>query len=422
MTRGMTSSGGLMLLTLATICAPCQAEGQQRPEVLTAFPVVFYGKGANSLEKNDPKVAVMTDSILRSDLQASGRFRLIPPEQLSRALSDTVKTGAECVSLECRRAISRKLGAQWMVTTKLSKTSNLIWYLSGQLSEVRSGRRLLDDEFELKGIAEDIAKGGAHSMARRIVAAVGKAAAPASTAARLDSATVRSRLAAATDSTPPDFSKTDLSGLNLSGVDFKRANLSGARLVGTKLAGANLFTVDLTDAVLTNADLARANLDGTVLRRANFQGADLEGASMFATIVESADLANANLSGARIIGYLRGAKLGGASLRHANAGADPGNQSMRHASHLRGSRPEWGGSVRRQSVQGRPVACQPDERKVGSNQSHERGPDPGRSNPIRSDRGQAGQSEPRRGRLQPGGGSGSNRRTGPGPQSGKGKI
>ena len=328
MTRGMTGSGCLMLLALATICSPCLAQGQQRPEVLTAFPVAFYGKGANSLEKNDPKVAVMTDSILRSDLQASGRFRLIPPEQLSRALSDTVKAGAECVSLECRRAISRKLGAQWMVTTKLSKTSNLIWYLSGQLSDVRSGRRLLDDEFELKGIAEDIAKGGAHSMARRIVAAVGKAAAPPPTAARLDSETVRSRLAAATDSTPPDLSKTDLSGLDLSGVDFKRANLSGARLVGTKLAGANLFTVDLTDAVLTNADLSRANLDGTVLRRANFQGADLEGASMFATIVESADLANANLSGARIIGYLRGAKLGGASLRHANAGADPGNQSM----------------------------------------------------------------------------------------------
>ena len=197
----------------------------------------------------------MTDSILRSDLQASGRFRLIPPEQLSRALSDTVKAGAECVSLECRRAISRKLGAEWMVTTKLSKTSNLIWYLSGQLSDVRSGRRLLDDEFELKGIAEDIAKGGAHSLARRIVAAVEKAGSLPPTATRLTSETVRARLAAATDSNPPDFSKTDLSGLDLSGVDFKRANLSGARLVGTKLAGANLFTVDLTDAVLSNADL-----------------------------------------------------------------------------------------------------------------------------------------------------------------------
>src|SRR3954453_14222259 len=328
MSRGMTGSGCVILLILAPICSPLPAKAQQRPEPLVSYPVVFYGKGANSLGMLDGQTPAMSEGLLPYHLQASGRFRLIPPEQLSRALSDTMKAGAECVSLECRRAVSHKLGAEWMVTTKLSKTSNLIWYLSGQLTDVRNGRRLLDDEFELKGVAADIAKGGAHSLARRIVAAVEKAAAPPTTATRLDSKTVRSRLAAATDSNPPDLSKTDLSGLDLSGVDFKRANLAGARLVGTKLAGANLFTVDLTDAVLANADLTRANLDGTVLRRANFQGADLEGASMFAPIVESANLANANLSGALIIGYLRGAKLGGASLRHANAGADPGNQSM----------------------------------------------------------------------------------------------
>ena len=307
------------------------AHASQQPrqqESLALYPVAFYGKGANSLEKTDPQVAAMTDSILRSDLQKSGRFQLTSVERVSLALSDTVKSGAECVSLACRQAVSKKLGAIWMVTAKLSKTSNLIWYLSGQLVEVASGRRLLDDEFELKGIAEDIAKGGAHSLARRIVTAVEKAKAPATGPTRLDSAAVTAKLAAATADHPPDLSKADLSGLNLNGVDFKRANLTGARLVGTKLVGANLFTVDLTDAVLADADLTKANLDGTVLRRANFRGANLEGASLFATIIESADLANANLSGARIIGYLRGAKLAGANLRHANAGADPGNQSM----------------------------------------------------------------------------------------------
>src|SRR3954453_18767725 len=209
MIRGMSGFGCLMVLTLATICSACLAEAQQRPVPLTSYPVVFYGKGANSLEKNDPLVAAMTDSILRSDLQASGRFRLIPPEQLSRALSDTVKAGAECVSLECRRAISRKLGAEWMVTTKLSKTSNLIWYLSGQLSDVRSGRRLLDDEFELKGIAEDIAKGEAHSLARRIGKEASSASAPDSFASRMTSSELKSRLASATENSPPDLKKAN---------------------------------------------------------------------------------------------------------------------------------------------------------------------------------------------------------------------
>jgi uncharacterized protein YjbI with pentapeptide repeats len=303
-------------------------QASQGREPLVLFPVAFYGKGANSIERGDSLVAVMTDSILRGDLEKSGRFVLIDRSRLAQALAEAETGGKECVTLECRRELSRKLGATWMVTAKLSKTSNLIWYLSGQLTDVASGRRLLDDEFELKGIAEDIAKGGAHSLARRILKAAETARTASVPRAQMDLAQLKSKLAAATGDSPADLSKVDLSGLDLSGVDFKRANLAGARLVGTKLVGANLFTSDLTDAVLTGADLSKANLDGSVLRRANFERANLEGASLFATIVESADLTNANLAGTRIIGYLRGAKLNGASLRHANAGADPGNQSM----------------------------------------------------------------------------------------------
>ena len=324
-------------LSLSLLCGPLivgtfvsVATGQavRAPEQLALFSVAFYGKGANSLEPKDSLVAPMTDSILRGELERSGKFQLIERARLARALTEAETGGRECITLECRRGVSQKLGAVWMVTAKVSKTSNLIWYLSGQLTEVATGRRLLDDEFELKGIAEDVAKGGAHSMSRRIIKAVESARPAVTSTRRMDAATLRSKLAGASDTNPPDLNRADLSGLDLSGVDFKRANLTGARMVGTKLVGANLFTSDLTDAVLTEADLSQANLDGSVLRRANFHGANLEGASLFATIVESADLSSANLTNTRIIGYLRGAKLSGASLRHANAGADPGNQSM----------------------------------------------------------------------------------------------
>ena len=319
-------STGLLALAALGVAGPAGALQQKDP--LVVFPVVFYGKGANSLEPGDSLVARMTDSILRGDLEQSGRFALTDRARVAPALAEAEQGGKECGTLECRQELSRKLAAAWMVTAKLSKTSNLIWFLSGQLTDVATGRRLLDDEFELKGIAEDIAKGGAHSLARRIVKAAESARTPVVSMARMDLAQLRSKLAQATGDNPVDLSKVDLSGLDLRGVDFKRANLGGARLVGTKLAGANLFTADLTDADLSDADLSKANLDGSTLRRANFQRANLEGASLFATIIEAADLTNANLADTRIIGYLRGAKLNGASLRHANAGADPGNQSM----------------------------------------------------------------------------------------------
>lgn len=306
--------------------APAQTGHLKEP--LALFEVAFYGKGANSLERADPLVAAMADSILRVDLERSGRFTLIDSVQLAKAFARGETAAVECQSLVCRREVSKQAGAAWMVTAKLSKTSNLIWYLSGQLTDVASGRRLLDDEFELKGIAEDIAKGGAHSLARRIVKAATAAQTVDTPTTRMSLAELKSKLGSATGDNPPDLSKADLSGLDLSGLDFKRANLTGARLVGTKLVESNLFTADLTDAVLTDADLTKANLDGSVLRRANFHGANLQHASLFATIIESANLSNANLAGARIIGYLRAANLAGASLRAANAGADPGNQSM----------------------------------------------------------------------------------------------
>src|SRR4051812_5173928 len=317
--------GSLLGAVLFASTALAQTTGPN--ERLALFGVAFYGKGANSLERGDPLVAVMTDSILRADLDRSGRFQILDSARLAEAFVEAEAGGVECATLECRRQVSKKAGATWMVTSKLSKTSNLIWYLSGQLTDVRTGRRLLDDEFELKGIAEDIAKGGAHSLARRIVRAASSAA-PDSSVARMTSAELKSRLASATENSPPDLRKANLSGLDLTGVDFKRANLTGARLVGTKLIGANLFTADLTDAVLTDADLSKANLDGSVLRRADLQRANLQGASLFATIIEAANLSNANLADTRIIGYLRSANLSGASLRHSNAGADPGNQSM----------------------------------------------------------------------------------------------
>jgi uncharacterized protein YjbI with pentapeptide repeats len=316
------------LLLAAALANPGAAATQQAHSSMAAFPVAFYGRGANSLEQGDSLVAVSTDSILREELQQQGPFELVPKDRLQQAVSRAEAGGSECVSLDCRRRVSQGLGAAWMVTAKLSKTSNLIWYLSGQLTDVANGKRLLDDEFELKGNAEDISKGGARSLARRIANAAAKAQSPATAAQRMDPAQLRSTLGRGTDDHPPDLSRADLSGLDLSGVDFKRANLTGARLAGTKLIGANLFTCDFTDAVLTDADLSKANLDGSVLRRANLQRANLEGASLFATIIEAADLSNANLTGTRIIGYLRAAKLMGASLRRSNAGADPGNQSM----------------------------------------------------------------------------------------------
>ena len=144
-------------------------------ERLVLFNVAFYGRGANSVEPGDSAIGPVTTTRLRAQLEKLGRFELIDSARVANAVAAAERNGVSCNTLECRRDVSRQLGAKWMVTAKFSKLSNLIWYLSGQLTEVSSGRRLLDDEFELKGMVDDMSRGGAISLARRIVKAADRA-------------------------------------------------------------------------------------------------------------------------------------------------------------------------------------------------------------------------------------------------------
>lgn len=326
-----STTAALALLLTAGGFASAQSGATHVAEPMALFNVVFYGRGANSLDPSDPHTAQVATRVLASGLGAVGRFRLVDSSELVSALHAAEAEGIECNTLACRQAVAARVGARWMVTAKVSKTSNLIWYLSGQLTEVATGRRLLDDEFELKGNPQDIIPQGAQSLTRRIVRAMERAEQVVVTdtpPGGLTLAELKRRLETSTSSKPADLSGADLRGLDLTGLDFKQAILARADLRGGRLAGANLFACDLTDAKLTQADARKANFDGTTLRRADLRHANLEGASLFATIIEAANLDSANLAGTRIIGYLRKATLRGARLAAANIGADPGNQSM----------------------------------------------------------------------------------------------
>jgi uncharacterized protein YjbI with pentapeptide repeats len=328
-----SSIRALALLSIASGLPLLTSLAQAKPETqrLAVLDVDFYGEHANSLEPGDPELAQVAGEALRKELARFTVFALVDSASTAAELRKTMPEGAPCLARSCAREIGMHLGAQWILTTRLSKTSNLIWYLFGQLYDVETGKLVTNQELELKGVASEMAPLGGRSLARRVAHALGvpdeviTATAPADT--RPDAAQLKARLAAAGD-TPLDLSGIDLSGLDLQGVDFRRATLVGARLAGSDLTGANLFSCDLTDAVLTGAKLAGANLDATTLRRADLRQANLEKASLFATIIEAADLSGANLSRTRIIGFLRKAKLAGANLQEANIGADPGNQSM----------------------------------------------------------------------------------------------
>jgi uncharacterized protein DUF2380 len=142
------------------------------------FDFAFYGTHANSIEPGDTTMAAVATAALREDLARLPGVVLLDSVALARAASapgprDSAN-GKPCnVVIACARAAARQAGAAWAITGTVSKTSNLIWLFSGQLIDVRTGKLVMDDEYELKGDSREMVVQGARVFAQRVAKKLG---------------------------------------------------------------------------------------------------------------------------------------------------------------------------------------------------------------------------------------------------------
>lgn len=140
---------------------------------LAMLDIAFYGKRANDLRPGDSLLAGTATSIVRSTLEHAAGVALVNREAVLRARTApaavAAASGRPCdVVVACARAVGQALDAPWVLMGKLSKTSDLIWVFSGELIDVRTGALVMDDSYELKGIAADMVPRGAQVFARRV--------------------------------------------------------------------------------------------------------------------------------------------------------------------------------------------------------------------------------------------------------------
>jgi len=146
-----------------------RAQSPSVPPTVLVADMTFYGEKANSIQPGDSAMAQAATTRLRSALRESGAFALADSGRALDAMAGADLPGVQCnASVECVRRVAQKVGARWAVMGTVSKLSNLIWYLSGQLIDVGSGRIVLDDGFELKGPRDEMVPRGAASLARRV--------------------------------------------------------------------------------------------------------------------------------------------------------------------------------------------------------------------------------------------------------------
>ena len=144
---------------------------------LAAFEVALYNAQANVQEPTDADKAALATSVLRATLAKLLSTQLADSSAVrAAAKSDSalaLSGGQTCnVVVACARAVGRAVGARWVVLAKVSKTSNLIWLLTGQLVHVSSGTIILDDSTELKGEPDAMVRAGTRIFAERVARTV----------------------------------------------------------------------------------------------------------------------------------------------------------------------------------------------------------------------------------------------------------
>jgi Protein of unknown function (DUF2380) len=144
---------------------------------VAVLDVAMYNAQANLQEPTDSAKAALATAVLDSTLGALLGPQLVAPEAVAAAEASPqaleAGAGAACnVRVTCARLVGHEVGAPWVVMAKVSKTSNLIWLLTGQLIHVATGDIILDDSTELKGDPDPMVRAGTRIFAERVARTV----------------------------------------------------------------------------------------------------------------------------------------------------------------------------------------------------------------------------------------------------------
>jgi uncharacterized protein DUF2380 len=156
------------------LTAQTAAAGPEAPTAPVAvLSTALYNDQANVREAGDSAPARVGGTVLRARLADSFPGQLLDP-RITDSLERTpamrrLGAGVACnVKVACALAVGRAQGARWVVMSKVSKTSNLIWLLSAQLVRVEDGSIVLDDSTELKGEPGRMVEVGMRQFADRV--------------------------------------------------------------------------------------------------------------------------------------------------------------------------------------------------------------------------------------------------------------
>lgn len=164
---------GLPLALTAQAASRLEAPSAPVAVLMTAL----YNDQANLREASDSAKPAVATEMLRTQLTEHLGAQALPYDLIDSLATSPAAVelagGVACnVKVACARAVASRADAVWVVMTKVSKTSNLIWLLSAQLIRVSNGDIILDDSTELKGDPDGMIRVGIRIFADRVARAI----------------------------------------------------------------------------------------------------------------------------------------------------------------------------------------------------------------------------------------------------------
>jgi hypothetical protein len=172
--RGVVACAAVLSIAFVPgVRAQSGTSSASEPVKVAMLDLAFYGKRANDIFPGDTSMADTATAVMRRELASAPGITFVDAAAVAKAAASPapkaiVQDRPGNVVVACARAVGQELGATWVVMGKISKTSDLIWIFSGELIDVASGKLVLDDSYELKGIAKDMVPKGAEVFARRV--------------------------------------------------------------------------------------------------------------------------------------------------------------------------------------------------------------------------------------------------------------
>jgi hypothetical protein len=146
---------------------------EQIPQKIVVLDLRLDLSFANASTPDDQAVAKNASDRLRTEISRNTQYAVLDQSQVVQVLKSIKAKGSKCATDACEMSVGLEVGkildADRIVIGKVVKISTLIAVVTARMVDIKTGKTLREEAFELKGNFPEIVPTGMPALSRRIL-------------------------------------------------------------------------------------------------------------------------------------------------------------------------------------------------------------------------------------------------------------